>query len=161
MECRYLDLSRNKVTLDIDKQRLICSRVFAGLHGLRYFSMAFNTLQDKGFAILMDVVFNYLGELQVLDVAKCYITSECLSSIKKLIESKESRLNVLYLQMNMFTIDQLKKIRAGTKNLLSSTNVVEGIILSNQIRIYLNCEYTGIEKYYKDNIDLVRFKSDE
>lgn len=110
---RYLDMSYNRISLDVKKQQDLFQNIFTCLNQLKYLSLSHNTLQDKGIEQLVSIINqDYLLDLEVLDISKCSITAKSIPAIQSVVDNpKLERFKVLVMIQHMLTHDQIVNLK--------------------------------------------------
>lgn len=85
-EIKSLDLSHNMFTLDTHAQTKYFTEAIEGLASLEVLSLAYNKIQDAGFALALDLLLGQVP-LRVLDVAECFITNYSSDHVRMILES--------------------------------------------------------------------------
>ena len=115
---QLLDLSHNKLTLDLARHHEILRRAISNLPALAGLSLAHNRIQDAGFSTLTEVLLHPtqgLPSLRFLDLKKCFISPKSFGLLEHLIKepsinSREWASEGIQLQENILTNEQMKEI---------------------------------------------------
>ena len=83
-------MSKNCFTLDTPAQQKIFREGLAPLRSLETLSVAFNKIMDKGCRQVCAIVRDCLPQLQILDLAGCFLTKACFGSLEHLLEHVSS-----------------------------------------------------------------------
>lgn len=142
---RSLDLSCNRISLDISNQKKLFLRILTSLADLQSFSIAYNTIQDSGFELIANVILgtgigmnsssSILPRLKKFDVARCNLSGKSLVPLGLLCNSSSS-LEDIVIHDNLFTSDQITKIRSMSKTSVDDT--------ARNVCIYFDGDYDGI-----------------
>lgn len=109
MYYRYINLSHNKISLDVKQQQDIFNEIFSNLNQLMILSISGNSFEDKGMELVYNVINNSLFNLQVLDISKCCLTYHSLSYIQDLIYLEN--IKQIWIQENILANDHIKTIK--------------------------------------------------
>lgn len=115
---QLLDLSHNKVTLDLARHHETLRRAISSLPALAGLSLAQNRIQDAGLSTLTAVLLHPtqgLPSLRFLDLKKCFISPKSFALLEHLIKepsinSREWAPEGIQLQENILTNEQMKEI---------------------------------------------------
>ena len=143
LTCRSLDLSCNRISLDITSQKKLLTKILSPMTSLQSFSIAYNTIQDGGLELLCNIFMGTILHLKTLDVARCNLSGKALFSLNLLCTC--TNLEDIFIQDNLFTSDQVHKIKAMSK--ASDDDVV------HKVHLHVDDEYEGIALPLRYSVD--------